>query len=401
MAWIGLILAVTLQRSIPGLPPSATNGALGVGVLACLLIVAGPNRAAAEDGRLVLWLLAVPVVAAGLTIWRDDWSNLSGPAASVLALLAAARLDVRSRARSAWLALAALTAASVVLGVVMPSVVEPNARSFLRFLYDGRLFGLLQTPNVLGEASVLLIMLSFSAANGRQRLFGIGLGSFAMVASSSQTALGAAALALVLWAVWRLFGNAAIVWLGGIAIAALCIDGIFIHPRGLIDFGNVWSSLTFSSRTNIWRTLLAYDIPFTGLGQARIDTIFAGTVIQGATGVGSAHSIWVDAYVRDGIPGVTALVVAVMAMLRYGLHRRSALPFMAFGAFMIEGFLEVTPTHAPFYALFFIAITASGWSKVLTDPAEVPVGAVPDKTEKVTLASRSRHRVAAHLDVRP
>lgn len=365
LTWVALILSITLQRSLPSLPHAATTAAEALGALGCLLLLL-PRESPLPDAaelRLLRWMLLVPTLATLLAASRGQYGNMASPAISALALLAFGRLDRRTRGESAWRALAVLVSLSVVLGVVDRSVVEPNERSFLRLLYDGRLLGVLQTPNVLGESAVLLAVLSFAAKDGRARIYGIGLAVFAILAASSQTAAAAVAAALILWAVWRVTGNAGLVlagWLASTVVVGLLLWA-FIRPQSPAhSFGELWSGITFSNRTNVWTLLLSYHVPFTGLGQNAFANIFATHVIVGATGVSSAHDVGIDAYMRDGWLGVAALAAAFYAIIRFVTARRNLLALAALAAFMLESFLEVTPSHAPYYALFFTAITAAG-----------------------------------------
>lgn len=364
LAWAALILSVTLQRSLPSLPRRITTVTEAVGVLGCLLLLWRRRRAPdAEEGRLMLWMLAVPVAAVVLAGYRGEYGNMASPAVSGLALLAFGRLDRRTRGESAWRALALLVTASVLLGVVDHGLVEPNARSFLRIVFDGRLFGILQTPNVLGESALLLAMLSFTVKAGRWRVYGILIALLAILAASSQTAGIAVMFVLLVWAIWRTGGSTGLllgIWTTLTGVTAWLAWSFMRPDRPLTSFSEIWSGATFSSRTNVWHVLLSYHVPFSGLGQNALNEIFLTNVIPGASGVGSAHDVGLDAYMRDGWIGVAALAVALLAILWFVVVKRRLLGVAALGGFLFEASFEVTPSHAPFYALFFTAIAAAG-----------------------------------------
>lgn len=399
VAWTGLILSVTLSRSLPAVSHIATIACEGIALLACVALILRRSTDATtqDEARLAMWMLGVPAVAMALAAYRAEWDNIASPAASAVALIAASRIDWRTRAESAWRALLGLVLASLVLGSVDPAVVEENDRAFMPFLYDGRLFGILQTPNVLGESAVLLVLLSIAAKNGRPRTLGVALGLFAMTAASSQTAIVTGAAAVVLWCIWRTFdAKVALLAAWATAVAAVAwLAWLFMRPVDpLLSTSDLWSGLSFSSRTNIWALLVAQDIPFTGLGQDRLTTVFESTVIPGAAGVSSAHNVALDAYVRDGVPGVLALAVAVIAIGRFVIMRRSWPAAAAAGAFVLEGMLEVTPTHVPYYALFYIAVTAAipGHRRVSRThrgrPADRPITVIRARQRQPSACSR-------------
>lgn len=365
IGWIGLILSITLPRSLPALPRHFTTAAEGIGVAACLVLIIPRTRLrpCSDERLLVRWLLAVPLSAMLLAAARGEYHNMVSPGVSVLALVAFGGLDWRTRAESAWRALVLLIGLSVAIGLVDSAVVEPNRRSFLRVLYDGRLYGVLQTPNVLGESAVLLAILSFTVKRGRARTAGIGLAVFGVVAASSQTAAAAVGVALAGWAIWRIVGSAGLLLSCWAAVTGLTglVAWMSMRPYGpLKSISELWSGVTFSDRTNVWALLLSQHVPFTGLGQDALTKLFSTNVIVGAAGVSSAHNVGLDAYMRDGWIGVIAVALAFCAVLRFVVARRAPLALAAVSAFVLESALEVTPSHVPYFALFFTAIVAAG-----------------------------------------
>ena len=120
--------------------------------------------------------------------------------------------------------------------------------------------------------------------------------------------------------------------------------------------------------------LLGQDIPFTGLGQTRLERLFEHTTIQGATGISSAHNIVLDAYARDGVPGIFAFRGFVLITMYVVITRRAALAALPLVAFLVEGFAEVTPTHVPFFTFVFLAIACCLDPRRLCEDAAPPIG---------------------------
>lgn len=401
LMWLGMILAVTLERSFPALSARYTTAALFIGLACaawCVAITRGARarRRASADRRLMLVMLGLPIIAAALAVWHGEASSALAPIAGALTLAAAARLDRETRAASLWRALALLVGGSVLLGLVYAPAVEPNERALLRSLYDGRLVGLLQTPNVLGQCAMLLILLTLITKRGGVLRLTVAMALFAIAASGSQTALLASVAVLLVWATWRVAGTAGLVFAGWAATLGLTLTLMWLtmrpdHP--VTNVSSLWSDVTFSSRTHIWSLVLAQDIPFLGIGQRGIDAIFGAHVIPGATGVGSAHNVALDAYLRDGVPGVAALGVAVGAMVMYAFRSRSGLALAALAAFVLEGFVEVTPTHAPFYAMYFVVLTAARLGDRVVDGDVTDRGALSvERLDLLDHGAESRRR---------
>ena len=366
--WVTLLLAVTLERSIPALPGAAGWLMRGLGVLIAAYIIlvrpaGAPGRDPARSQVLLLAFVAVPAVGAILALYRVEPGDCLNHLASMLALFAAARLDVRALAVSVRRALMLLIAASLVIGLVYAPTVDPNERAYLRPLYDGRLRGLLGSANVLGECGVLLVVVSLIAFVGWRRYASIGVALAGIVAASSQTSLVVSLLVIVLAVALTLrrSGAGTLLALGVLVLLSGAVVGIFAwlnEPRAA-SLGHTLSQLTFSSRTDVWQFVLRQDIPFTGMGQSRIEDLFAHNRIEGATGVSSVHNIVLDGYARDGYPGLLVIVFMLVTLIVVVVSRRAELALLPIAAFLIEGMLEVSPSHVPFLALTYAAVVIS------------------------------------------
>lgn len=365
--WVALLLAVTLERSIPALPSAAGAAMRVLGVLiAAYIVLVRPPGLSRDPDRSPLLLgafVAVPAVGAILALYRVEPGDALNHLASILALVAAGCLDFRALAQSVHRALLMLIAASLVIGVVYSPTVDPNERAFLRPVYDGRLRGLLGSANVLGECGVLLVIVSLIAFVGWRRYVGIGVALLGIVAASSQTALVVAGVMIVLAVALTLrrAGAGTALALGSVVLLSGAVVGFFVwvnEPREQ-SIGSSLSKITFSNRTDVWQFVLRQDIPFTGMGQSRIETLFAHTRIEGAVGVASVHNALLDGYARDGYLGLLVLVVMLVILIAAAVSRRAELALLPIAALVIEGALEVTPTHVPFYALVYALVVIS------------------------------------------
>jgi O-antigen ligase len=311
------------------------------------------------------WLAAifmlVPTAAAALALAHSDPGNGINHAASLLALAAAFRLSPVARVTSARRALSLLLCASLAVGLVDRSTVAVGYRAFLGPIYPGRLAGLLQTPNVLAECAAMLIALALvSLDRGAHRRLLLGLGFVSVLAASSLTALIAAVATVCAYVTvhaWRRASSLVIVfYLGTAAAASIALIALDSGTRPITPVSLV-EGLDFSSRREVWHLLLSQHIPFAGIGQAKLGAILDANPIPGATNIGSAHNAWLDAYIRDGWVGLSLLLAAVAVTLAVIWSRRSGMALVPLTAFFVESLTEVTPTHVPFFALYYAAIT--------------------------------------------
>jgi hypothetical protein len=128
--------------------------------------------------------------------------------------------------------------------------------------------------------------------------------------------------------------------------------------------------LTLTKRTMIWQQLSGGGVPSLGLGGDGLAARIAATIQ-----VGSAHNMWLETWLRDGVPGVVALVIAVLALVIVACRGTdSGLALGGAAMLLVEGMTESSPVH-PIFFPFFVALVA------------LPV-TLPSKT--VTVASVSQ-----------
>ena len=366
--WTSLTLGVSLSRSLPGIGGSLEIVARALGIAAAGWVILAPPQASdpgskAATKSLLLGFAVVPAVGAALALFRGEPGDTLNHLASGLALVAASRLDVEILAESARRALLYLIGASLVIGVAYPVTVDPNDRAFMRILYDGRLRGLLGSANSVGLCAVLLIVFSLIAARGRTRWVGIGIAIVAILAASSQTALMAAAVVLLVAGalVMRRSGGGILVCFSGVTALATALVALFVwvnQPRPR-HADALLGKVTLSARVDIWELVLRQDVPFTGLGQSRIEELFDTNRIQGATGVSSVHNVVLDGYARDGWFGLAALAVMAFVLMAVVVRHRADLALIPIVAFLVEGMTETSPSHVPFFALTFAAVVVA------------------------------------------
>lgn len=362
--WMSMLLGVTLQRSLPILPPVTTVALRAVGVVAALVVIFVQDHRARTPvvvpPLLIVAFLSVPSVGALLALFRGEPGDCVNHLASILTLVAVTQLDLVTMTHSMRRALLYLIGASILLGLVYRPSVDPNARSYLRFAYDGRLRGLLGSANVLGMVCVLLVVISLIAYKGRIRYLSIGVAVIGMLAASSQTAISTAALIVLLAGVLaaRRSGWGPVILVGTLVVTGGLVAALFewVNEPKVHDVGLMLSKITFSSRTDIWTLVLQQHIPLTGLGQTNIDELFAHSRIQGAIGVSSVHNVFLDGYARDGVFGLIAVVFMFVSLVLVVLSRRAELAAIPVLAFFVEGNLEVFPSHVPFFALMLMSV---------------------------------------------
>jgi O-antigen ligase len=279
-------------------------------------------------------------------------------AAACILLVSSGRwLDVRA---AATLALAMLVGISLVAALAVPQLAIPG-RDFLPVLYDGRVGGVLEHPNGLGLVSGLLVLSALSIRGRRLRAAAVVLGALGLAASASQTSTIATVIALVVtglatgWLHVRSASGRLALLAAGLAVVVLVVATIAY--TGVLDalVSGDTVDTTLSGRTDIWSSLLGSgSVPALGLGHYG-----TAQLISDLTRVGSTHNVWIDAYLVDGVAGILALGVAIVAFV-WGavreLRRGSAVGLGVLVGFLVVGVTESGPTHPAFYLLVAAAV---------------------------------------------
>jgi O-antigen ligase len=337
------------------------------------------------------WLVALGLWAVLSTAWSPTPVYTLAAALAWLGLWATAAILAGTLAwtvvaRALAVSLMFAVAASLLLGVLVPD----RALTPMDGGRQLRLSGIFGSPNTLGRAAALLILLAVlgtlgAAAPGVGRArssrlllaLGLVLGVAALVHSQSRTPVLALAVALAaVLAIQRprlaLAAAAAVV---SAAVAAGLV--LLVAPQGagpLVDLlsrsGNAEELTSFTGRTDIWQAAwrLIEQSPWLGHGFASSREVLPaayGTALGWSTT--SAHNLWLQAALTLGAVGLGLLLLATLAWLRaawrqphpgreatilfvlvIGLAEASALgPSVNLMSFMLLWAMASTATGAP------------------------------------------------------
>ena len=332
----------------------AAVGALAIAVRAL-------SGGALRDVGLACLAAAPLLVSTALSGARGEGSYAVFAAAEAVAcvlLVSSGRwLDVRA---AATLALALLVGISLVAALAVPQLSIPG-RDFLPVLYDGRVAGVLEHPNGLGLVSGLLVLSGLSVRGRRLRVAAVALGAVGLAASASQTSSIATVIALLItglatgWLRVRSPSGRLALLAAGLAVVVVVVAAVaYTGVVSALVSGDTVDT-TLSGRTDIWSSLLGSgSVPALGLGHYG-----TAQLISDLTRVGSTHNVWIDAYLVDGMAGIAALVLAILAFVWGAVRearRGSAVALGVLVGFLVVGVTESGPTHPAFYLLVAAAV---------------------------------------------
>ena len=313
------------------------------------------------DGtRIPTWqygILAPPAVGMLLAFIKGDSWAVVPPLVSSLAVAALVMLPRIVLARSLAAFLVVSLSASVVFSMFLAATRIPG-RDFLPVVIDGRAAGIFGHPNMLGLQAGLAILLATSWRRSNRRLALLTLAALALLASASQTALIATALAVgvrLLYHSKRRFGASAALVVA--VISTVAVLGL-ASATGLLRDANTGAvDLTFTSRTIIWERIIQADVGLFGLD----DRTFTSLVMD-AYGVGSAHNTWLESWARMGFLGVLS-VAMYFATVLIGAHRKSSISAASLVVFLavvsiMEGVLLSFPSIIAVSALVGVFLLA-------------------------------------------
>jgi O-antigen ligase len=272
-----------------------------------------------------------------------------------LAVALAGALPVRLGLRMLALALMGALALSLLLWALNPA-------QALTAMEGGRLLrlsGIFGSPNNLGRAAALLVLLTVLAAPGlpalRRALWliaGVSLGVTCLVYSQSRTPVMALGLALAL---------ALLVSRPRLALAAAAAAGVLATLAALVllavpecqeaavrlaarsDRAEELSS--FTGRTDIWTAVwqLIQQAPWLGHGFASSREVLPAG-FQGAYGwtTSSAHNLWLQAWLTTGAVGLGLLLLGQAAWLRAAFRRPLAAREAVVAFVLVVGVFEAS-----------------------------------------------------------
>lgn len=412
-----LAIAAPLSYFVLFLAPTATTvggiplhyGVFCVVVLAAALAWPLAERVHRPDRWLwtfLALLAAMWMLSLGLTLWRGGPTNVTTVTVPVIVLLLAAKplgfgAVLRSMDVLAW-ALAVTTWVAFVMSLgrfsatgapaVIPPVCPPAPGFDLGpLLEDSRLsisswFGLgerwggtVDSPNVLGQFAVLLLVFGLSR-RGPNRVGLVLSGAFFLMLTGSRTSIIAGAAGVLLLVVlprrvpwipisrtWRLV-------IAGTLVSLVVVNSLLRNPQ-MSGRAGMWVQMM-----DVWRTSRV-----TGVGQSGIDAAIASCGLPPWAIHG--HNFAVDALVRTGVVGLllvlAVLTVAAIISFRAAL-RGPAVSAAIFGGLIVGGLADRTiefqhPTVRWIGLMVLPVLLAWAWLQEHPKPDDPP--AEPDPVE--------------------
>lgn len=357
----------------PDLLSAAKLGLWLLGGLVLLLQPAALSRLRESPALLALALFfgwGLLTAAASPTPDYTVAAALGGLGVLALALVMAERLPPRHALLVWTLALALPVAASLLRGVLDPAAALTAMDGGAHL----RLAGWFGSPNNLGRAAALLLLLGTLAAVawGGWRGLGLVLAAAALAlpalqASESRGALLALLAALVWW--WLAPRPA---WaLAGLALAAAALLAVVALPWWADDLalsfsrsGRLEEMLSLTGRTEIWAAVLALveQSPLWGHGFASSRELLPAAW-QGAHGwtTTSAHNLWLQAALGGGLVGLLLLLASQLAWLRDALRQPYPAADTVVVFVLVLGLLEASATGPSINTMTF----ALAWALAL------------------------------------
>jgi O-antigen ligase len=397
MAWLvpGALVAVALLLALPQLDAAAGarlllvvvvpalalwvvahaagGNATTLALLAALVVAVSDIGLRGDDDlglglqsaiKFAAWALGLALLAA---CWRELWASLAHPPTALVALfvlwclagavtsatplytagaaagllgvwalgtLCARRLQPAVMLLALVLALAALMALSLLLWWLLPALALTPMDSG-RWM---RLSGLFASPNNLGRAAALLLLLVVLLAPRLRPAQAclllaavLPVGPACLLLSNSRTSM--LALVLALGVAWLSLRRS---WaLGVAALGVVLLLGALVVPgsqewlvAAVSRSGSASELSTFTGRTEIWAAVLSLieQRPLLGHGYASSREVLPAG-FQGAWGwtTASAHNLWLQAWLTTGLVGLVLLVAGQLAWLWQAVWRPHAL----------------------------------------------------------------------------
>lgn len=346
--------APTLQVTIgiPSVVAQLTLAAIIV-LIVTMLGVAAHYKIPLES--LALLFAAPPIALALSAIVKQEQQGVLTAGFTAIGVLAFSTIPRNVRTRAVQHSLIATITISIVLSAVSSEYSIPG-RDFLPGFVEGRAFGLLGHPNMLGlfSGSAVILSLILPDPNRRRRRLLLVVGTTGLLACASQTSIIATLASFALYILWRL-RRSTVGPIGSIA-AILTLSGLSTIGFAQLDFfakQDSGTDLTFTGRTEIWAYLLDQQVGFFGMSAS--DFIDA---TQAAYGVNSAHNTFLELWGRGGY--LTVIAVAVFTLGLFRLAYRSGAPLLIVSMFvLVTMFFESAIFQAP-YVFFAYALLSAG-----------------------------------------
>jgi exopolysaccharide production protein ExoQ len=303
-----------------------------------LLIALAARAPALMRNALAAWpLLALLALTAASQLWSivpDVTSRrIVAVAFTVLfGIYLAVRPDRLDTLRTIGLALLAVIAVNLAVILSMPGT------GIDQVLHIGAWKGITVEKNALGGdmARAAVLFMAVALADSKLRwlwLAGLAAAILMVLASTSRTAMIAAAMVIGLIVLW-LIGRRSAVTALGVFYAAATVTGcaaLFVILSPSEAAGLIGKDLTLTGRTGIWDVSLEkiLEAPWTGYGLGAFWVAPYGPSYDVRSQVEwlvpSAHNSWLEIGLALGLPGMAILLIAV------------ALPLIVSGVRMLQG----------------------------------------------------------------
>lgn len=285
-------------------------------------------------------LSVTPVYSAGAALaWLGLW---------VLAVVLASALTPRQGA----MVLAAALAAAMVLSLALLAVAPAWALTPMDNGRVLRLSGIFASPNNLGRAAALVLLLALLLLPGQRRaaawpwLLAAALGAAGLWLSDNRGSMAALAAALAVVLLGRrplaALALAAVALAAGLLLAAapwaLEALGLLVSRSGRLD-----ELSTLTGRTEIWAASwrLIEQAPWLGHGYASSRELLPAAWDDGwGWTTTSAHNLWLQAWLTTGALGLALVLAAQLAWLWQALRRPLPLRDAVVVLVLVVGVLE-------------------------------------------------------------
>jgi O-antigen ligase len=293
----------------------------------------------------------VPATGLLTSIVKGDGDGLLVGAFSVLVLVTLALSSGQSIRTVVECGIPLLVLVSIVLAALNDRFATID-RDFLPIIVNGRAFGLVGHPNMLGTLSGLAVLIGITMRRKGAAVTAL-IGVLGLLASASQTSILGAAVGVAIVLVRRIFthlGRAIGLTAAVLAVVALILGNTLLDgvSRASTSFSGFDS--TFTGRTLIWDFLLQQNFGTFGLTDAQFTALLANQF-----GLGSAHNLYVEVLTRYGYVGLFAAGLFVgwlcLRALFRGTDRIIAVTSLFLVASMTEGVLLAMPLVALFASL--------------------------------------------------
>lgn len=237
-----------------------------------------------------------------------------------------------------------LVAGSICAAALYPKIALETSYIGLIPGFNLRLSGVTATPNTLGSVAATLILLECAEPAQRRwhRCIALVLSALALLMTQSKTSISAALLGVFIIYGWRfVVGNQSRARSGGTGnvllasamlvtmVASISIVGIWLALSDsalLNSFAHKFETravddlASASGRTLIWQLAIQSGLENPLFGQGGDFWNLDNRIRYGLSGAVHAHNLFLQAFSRSGLVGLTALLAFTYLLIRYSIR---------------------------------------------------------------------------------